>query len=104
MEESVFKALGLSVTLLAGYCFFLTSAYRRFRAEHLRPDRFAFHVLGVSVFLYVVGVLVASILVRHGAYEFARIVAEYTHLQDPVMCALILAPRMATASKSTSRI
>jgi len=96
MEESVFKALGLSVTLLAGYCFFLTSAYRRFRAEHLRPDRFAFHVLGVSVFLYAVGVLVASILVRHGAYEFARTVAEYTHLQAPVMCALILAPILGT--------
>ena len=59
MEESVVKAFSLSFTLFAGYLFTWLSPYRRFQAENLRSDRYAYHVLGVSLALYLVGVAIA---------------------------------------------
>jgi hypothetical protein len=60
--EALAKALGASVPLLAGYLFLRMSPYRRYRAEHLRTDRFALHVFEFSVVCYAVGVLTASFI------------------------------------------
>jgi hypothetical protein len=95
MEESVVKAFSLSLTLFAGYLFTWLSPYRRFQAENLRPDRYAYHVLGVSLALYLVGVAIAVGIgfdVESGPlYDVAHSVARYTHIQAPVMIAIALA-------------
>jgi len=95
MEESVVKAFSLSLTLFAGYLFTCLSPYRRFQAENLRADRYAYHVLGVSLALYLVGVAIAVGIgfdVEGGPlYNVAHSVAQYTHIQAPVMIAIALA-------------
>lgn len=98
MEESVGKAFSLSVALFAGYCFLRLSPYRRFTSENLRSDRYALHVLGVSFWLYAIGVLVAlglGIESEGPINEFAQAVVEYTHIQAPVVIALPLAATLA---------
>jgi hypothetical protein len=95
VEESVVKAFSLSLTLFAGYLFIRLSPYRRFQAENLRPDRYAYHVLGFSLALYLVGVAIAVAVgfdVESGpTYNIARTVAQYTHIQAPVIIAIALA-------------
>jgi hypothetical protein len=95
MEESVVKAFSLSLTLFAGYLFIRLSPYRRFQAENLRPDRYAYHVLGFSLALYLAGVAIAVWVgfdVEDGPmYNVAHNVAQYTHIQAPVIITIALA-------------
>ncbi len=95
MEESVVKAFSLSLTLFAGYLFIRLSPYRRFQAENLRPDRYAYHVLGFSLALYLVGVAIAVAIgfdVEDGPMsKLAHNVAQYTHIQAPVIITIALA-------------
>jgi hypothetical protein len=99
MEESVVKAFSFSLTLFAGYLFTWLSPYRRFQAENLRPDRYAYHLLGVSLALYLVGVGIAvGFDVEAGPmYNVVHSVAKYTHIQAPVMIAIALALIWAVA-------
>jgi hypothetical protein len=99
MEESVVKAFSFSLTLFAGYLFTWLSPYRRFQAENLRPDRYAYHLLGVSLALYLVGVGIAvGFDVEAGPmYNVVHSVAQYTHIQAPVMIAIALALIWAVA-------
>jgi hypothetical protein len=95
MEESVVKAFSLSLTLFAGYLFIWLSPYRRFQAENLRPDRYAYHLLGFSLALYLAGVAIAVWIgfdVEDGPMSYvAHNVAQYTHIQAPVIIAIVLA-------------
>lgn len=65
--RSIFSA---SIALLAGYSFIRLSYYRRFRAEHLRTDRYTLHVLGLSFVLFLAGSLAAE-LIPH--WTFSRL-------------------------------
>ncbi|MGB6309667.1 MAG: hypothetical protein WBF89_17910 [Steroidobacteraceae bacterium] len=96
MEESVVKAsFSLSLTLFAGYLFIRLSTYRRFRAENLRPDRYAYHVLGYSLVFYLVGVAIAIGLgfdaTQGPMYEMATGMAQHVHIQPPSIIAIALA-------------
>ena len=98
MEQSAanaFSLSSLSVTLFAGYLFTRLSPYRRFRAENLRSDRYAFHVLGISFGFYLAGVVIAWGLgcadPDSPMYALARSVTEYTHIQVPVIVAIAVA-------------
>ena len=93
MDESVAKAFSLSIALFAGYSFIRLSPYRRFKAESLRSDRYAYHVLGIAFWLYIVGVLIALLIgVEDGRFaDWWRQGVAYTHIQAPVMIALPLA-------------
>jgi hypothetical protein len=94
--ESLAKAFGVSVSLLAGFVFLRVSPFRRYRAEHLRTDRFALHVFGFSIICYSVGVAIASIV----AYKFPggfvdnylHKFAKYLELDVSVLCTLAVAP------------
>ena len=103
MEESVLKGFGVSATLLAGYLFLRFSPYRRFLAEHLRTDRFALHVLTFALSTYFVGVVIASFIERefeNGWIHSALLTAvSYTHLQAPVICALLAAPLLGLGDR-----
>jgi hypothetical protein len=96
MEESVFKGFGVSVTLFAGYLVLRCSPYRRFKAEHLRTDRFALHVLGFALLAYAISVLVASVIEREFKggvlHNLLLIAMSYTHLEAPVICSVLVAP------------
>jgi hypothetical protein len=62
MEGTVAKVFGASIALLAGYAFLKVSYLRRFSTEHLRTDRYALHLLGVSLALYVLGDFAAAVI------------------------------------------
>jgi len=62
MEGPAAKLFGASIVLLAGYVFLKTSYLRRITTEHLRTDRYALHLLGISLALYVAGDLAAALL------------------------------------------
>lgn len=97
--ESLAKAFGVSVSLLAGYIFVRLSPYRRYRAEHLRTDRFALHVFGFSVLCYVFGVSIASTVSYkfHGQPSDVYLlkVAKYLQLNPAVVCSLLVSPFLA---------
>src|ERR1700723_1702156 len=96
MDESVLKAFGVSVTLFGGYLFLRTSPYRRFLAEHLRTDRFTFHVLGFALLSYAFSVVLASIVEREfisgWVPDTLGTAKQYTHLETPVLFTVFLAP------------
>jgi len=60
--EEVSKGLYVSIALLAGYVFIKTSYYSRFATEHLRTDRFAFHILANAVVFIVIGTAMAELI------------------------------------------
>lgn len=62
MEQAASKLFGASIALLAGYVWFRVSYRRRFAVEHLRTDRFAIYLVGISVVLYVLGDFCAHII------------------------------------------
>jgi hypothetical protein len=62
VEQAASKLFGASIALLAGYVWFRVSYRRRFAVEHLRTDRFAIYLVGISVVLYVLGDFLAHIL------------------------------------------
>jgi hypothetical protein len=64
----VAELFGASTTLLAGYLFIRWSPYRRYSVEALRSDRYALHVFGYSLPLYLAGSLAP-----HLAHGFAPI-------------------------------
>ncbi|HEV7137967.1 MAG TPA: hypothetical protein VGN43_15115 [Steroidobacteraceae bacterium] len=68
MPGGVAELFGASTTLLAGYLFIRWSPYRRYSVEALRSDRYALHVFGYSLPLYLAGSLVP-----HLAHGFAQV-------------------------------
>jgi hypothetical protein len=102
--ESLAKAFGVSVSLLAGYLFVRLSPYRQYRAEHLRTDRFALHVFGFSVLCYVAGVSVASVIDFrfHGRLVdiYLLEIAKYLKLEPAVICSLLASPILALFDRS----
>jgi|SRR5579863_8671800 len=95
--DSVLKAFGAGVTLFAGYLYLRVSPYRRYKAEHLRTDRFALHVFGFALISYALSVLIASVIDRRFAGTFIHVnlhkVAEhYAHVEVPVLLTILVAP------------
>ncbi len=94
--DSVLKLFGVGVSLLAGYLFLHLSPYRRYRAEHLRTDRFTLQVLGYSFALYALGSVANSIITQRYcggfAEQFLASVEQYSGLQASVILTLVLAP------------
>jgi hypothetical protein len=94
--DTLAKAFGVSVSLLAGYLFLRVSPFRRYRAEHLRTDRFALHVFGFSVICYFFGVATASIVLYKfpGGWVdvYLHKVAKYSELDISVICTLGVSP------------
>jgi hypothetical protein len=101
MEESVIKGFQASVILFGGYLFLRTSYYRHFLTEHLRADRFAFHLLGYALLSYFISVVVVSIIARQFPDSLVRealaTASEYTHLESPVVCTLFIASILGIA-------
>jgi hypothetical protein len=100
--ESVLKAFGAGVTLFAGYLFLRASPYRRYKAEHLRTDRFALHVFGFALISYALSVLIASVIDRKFPGTFIQInlkkVAEYyVRVEVPVLLTILVAPLLGAA-------
>jgi hypothetical protein len=98
-EESVLKAFGASVTLFAGYLFLRMSPYRRFKAEHLRTDRFALHVFGLALISYGISVVIASVIDRKfpgtSVQTFLHKLADsYAHVEVQVVVTVVLAPML----------
>jgi len=75
MGDAARSFFSASIALLAGYAFIRLSYYRRFRAEHLRTDRFALHVLGLS-FVFFLGGSLAAELIPHWTFE------RFLHLEE----------------------
>jgi hypothetical protein len=95
--ESVLKAFGTGVIVFAGYLFLRMSPYRRFKAEHLRTDRFALHVFGLALISYGISVLVASFIDRKFPTSFVatylhKLAGSYAHVEVPVVVTILLAP------------
>jgi hypothetical protein len=98
-EETVLKAFGASVTLFAGYLFLRMSPYRRFKAEHLRTDRFALHVFGLALISYGISVVIASVIDRKfpgtSVQTFLHKLADsYAHVEVQVVVTIVLAPML----------
>jgi hypothetical protein len=97
--ESALKLFGVGVSLLAGWLFIRFSPYRAYRAEHLRSDRFALHVLGFSISFYIFGVLITAFIENYWPYghvdSFLDLVARISGLDAPVVCAFFSAPAFA---------
>jgi hypothetical protein len=73
------------------------SPYRRFKAEHLRTDRFALHVFGLALISYGISVLIASFIDRKYPGTFVHInlhklADSYAHVEVPVVVTIVLAP------------
>jgi hypothetical protein len=94
--ESLAEAFGVSVSLLAGYIFLRMSPFRRYRAEHLRTDRFALQVFGFSIICYAVGVAISSVVafkLPHGFFDtYLHKIAKYLELDVSVLCTLAVSP------------
>jgi hypothetical protein len=101
--DALAKAFGVSVLLLAGYTILLISPFRRFTAEHLRSDRFALHLFGISLICYFLGVFVSLVITykfSHGlAADYLVKVAKYTNLPTSSICALLVAPVLGTIDR-----
>jgi hypothetical protein len=99
--ESVLKLFGAGVALLAGYIFLRTSPYRKYRAEHLRSDRFALHVLVYSIGLYTLGATASSAISRNfGGGIAERLLAyaeDYSGVKATVILSVVFAPIVALA-------
>jgi hypothetical protein len=102
--ESIAKAFGVSVSLLAGYIFLRVSPFRRYRAEHLRTDRFALHVFGFSVLCYSFGIATASIVgykFHNGLVDiYLHKIAKYSELDVSVICTLGVAPLLGILDRA----
>ncbi len=95
--ESVLKAFGAGLTLFSGYLFLLASPYRRFKAEHLRTDRFALHVFGFALISYAISVLITSVIDRKFPGTFVhlnlhKLADSYVHVEVPVLLTILVAP------------
>lgn len=88
-SQPVLLAFGAGTAVLAGYVFIRFSPYRRFRAESLRADRFALHLLGCSVLLYAIGAATDAL-----APQFQTTIVEKLEkagITRPILFALIAA-------------
>jgi hypothetical protein len=102
--ESLARAFGdVSVSLLAGYLFLRISPYRGWRADHLRSDRFAFHVFGFSIICYTAGVAIASVIsfkFPHGFVDtYLSKAGKYLELKPSTICAFAAGPFLAAADR-----
>jgi hypothetical protein len=94
--DTVIKGFGAGVTIFAGYLFLRVAPYRRYKAEHLRTDRFALHVFGFALASYAISVLVASVIDRKFAgtwfqLNLHKIADSYAHVEAPVLITLVVA-------------
>lgn len=62
MGETARQLFGAGFPLLAGYIFTRVSYLRRFKAEFMRTDHFAFYLLGYSLAFYLVGAVAAGLI------------------------------------------
>jgi hypothetical protein len=60
LQSGVTELFGASTTLLAGHLFIRLSPYRRYSVESLRSDRYALHVFGFSLPLYLAGAVLPN--------------------------------------------
>lgn len=74
MGETARQLFGAGFPLLAGYLFTRVSYYRRFKAEFMRTDHFAFFLLGYSLAFYLVGAVAAGLVPHWVIPQFAGVV------------------------------
>jgi hypothetical protein len=60
LPGGITEIFGASTTLLAGHLFIRWSPYRRYSVESLRSDRYALHVFGFSLPLYLAGAVLPN--------------------------------------------
>jgi hypothetical protein len=62
MGETAKQLFGAGFPLLSGYIFTRVSYYRRFKAEFMRTDHFAFYLLGYALAFYLAGAVAAGLM------------------------------------------